>query len=142
MAFLADVNVLVALLHARHAASARTVAWLEREAAAREVLICRMAQMGVLRVLTNPSWMKEDALPAARVWEGLDLLLTDERFARVDEPARFETEWRRLTRSLPAGRCAGTDFYFAALARAGGHRLLTLDRDFLKFEQLDVVIPA
>lgn len=142
MALLADVNVLVALLHARHAASERTIAWLEREAGARDVLICRVAQMGVLRILTNPAWMKEDALPAARVWEGLDLLLTDERFARVEEPARLEAEWRRLTRSLPAGRCAGTDHYFAAFARAGGHRLLTLDRGFLEFDQLEVVIPA
>jgi len=142
MAFLADVNVLVALLHARHAASERTIAWLEREAAPREVLICRVAQMGVLRILTNPAWMKEDALPAAEVWQGLDLLLTDDRFARAPEPPRFEVEWRRLTQSLPAGRCAGTDFYFAAFARAGGHRLLTLDRDFLDFEQLDVLIPV
>ena len=31
MAFLADVNVVIALLHARHAASKRAIAWLERQ---------------------------------------------------------------------------------------------------------------
>jgi toxin-antitoxin system PIN domain toxin len=142
MAYLADVNVLVALLHARHAASARVVAWLDRQEGPATILLCRVAQMGALRILTNPAWMKEDARSAADVWDAWDLLLTDDRFAPVTEPRRLETEWRALTRDLPAGRCAETDTYFAAFARAGSYQLVTLDRGFRQFRDLDPMILA
>jgi predicted nucleic acid-binding protein len=122
LAYLADANVLIALLHARHVLSGRVVAWLDNQREPRTVLVCRVAQMAVLRVLTNPAWLKEEVLRAAAVWEAWDLLLTDNRFAWVREPARLEEEWRFLTRSFPAGRCADTDSYFAAFARAGGFR--------------------
>jgi toxin-antitoxin system PIN domain toxin len=140
MAYLADVNFLIALLHERHAASLRAAAWLDSEDEPRNILLCRVAQMGALRILTNPAWLKEDVLPARAVWDAWDLLLTDERFARVNEPSGLEPEWRRVTEELAAGQCAETDTYFAAFARAGGHRLLTFDRGFRRFEGLDVVI--
>jgi toxin-antitoxin system PIN domain toxin len=140
MAYLADVNFLVALLHARHAFSAAAVAWLDRQEEPAGILLCRVAQMGVLRILTNPAWLKEDVQPAAAVWQAWDLLLTDDRFARVDEPPRLEAEWRRLTGDFPAGRCAETDTYLAAVARAGGFRLLTFDQGFRRFENLDALI--
>jgi len=141
MAFLADVNVLIALLHARHAASGRAIAWLDRQQESSSILLCRVAQMGVLRILTNPAWMKDEALPAAAIWEAWDVLLSDDRFARVEEPPRLEAQWRVLTQDFPAGRCAETDTYLAAFARAGGHRLLTFDRGFRRFEGLDVTMP-
>jgi uncharacterized protein len=140
MAFLVDVNVLVALLHARHAASARAVAWLDRQEDPGSILLCRVAQMGVLRILTNPSWLKEDCRSASEVWNAWDLLLTDDRFVRVDEPLRLEAEWRRLTRDFPAGRCAETDTYFAAFASSGGYQLVTFDRGFRRFDKLDVTV--
>lgn len=56
MAFLADVNFLVALLHARHTASPIANAWLDEQDEPACVAVCRVAQMGALRVLTNPSW--------------------------------------------------------------------------------------
>jgi uncharacterized protein len=141
LAYLADTNFLVALLHARHSASERAVAWLNsQEEGPKIILLCRVAQMGALRILTNPAWLKEEVLPAAAVWEAWDLLLTDNRFSRVQEPARLEEVWRRLTRSLAAGRCAETDIYFAAFAIAGGHRLVTFDRGFRQFEELDVEV--
>jgi hypothetical protein len=140
MAYLADVNVLIALLHARHQHAQRAAAWLAELPEGAKILLCRVAQMGVLRILTNRSWLREDVLSAGEVWSGWDLLLTDDRFAAVDEPAGFESEWRRSTQSLPHGRSAETDFYFAAFATAGGHRLLTFDRGFRSFDGLDVLI--
>jgi hypothetical protein len=99
-----------------------------------------MAQMGALRVLTNVRWRKSEVWSAAEVWDAWDLMLTDDRFARVEEPPRIEAEWRRLTPALASGRCADTDAYLAAFARAGGYRLLTFDRGFEQFEGLDVEI--
>lgn len=140
MACLADVNFLVALLHARHSASKRAAAWLEEQDGPGSVLLCRVVQMGVLRILTNPAWLKEDVLSARVVWDAWDLLLTDDRFARVDEAPGLEKRWRRLTAEFPAGRCAETDTYLAAFARAGGHGLVTFDRGFRRFEGLDATI--
>jgi hypothetical protein len=68
------------------------------------------------------------------------LLLTDDRFAQVAEPSRLEAEWRFLTQAFAVGRCVETGTYFAAFARAGGHRLLTFDRGFRQFDGLDVEI--
>jgi uncharacterized protein len=141
MGYLADVNFLIALLHARHALSDRAVAWLGRQEQAGSILLCRVAQMGVLRILTNPTWLKGDVLAATAVWDAWDLLLTDDRFTSIQEPAGLESEWRLVTRDLAAGRNAGTDTYLAAFARAGGYRLLTFDRRFRHLEGLDVEIP-
>jgi hypothetical protein len=140
MAYLADVNFLIALLHARHAASERAAAWLDGQEEPRSVRLCRVVQMGALRILTNPAWLQEDVLPARSVWDAWDLLLTDDRFARVSEPPRLEAEWRLLTEEFPVGRCAETDAYLAAFARAGGLRVLTFDRGFRRFEGLDAMI--
>jgi len=140
MAYLADVNFPIALLHARHSASPRAVAWLDRQSDPGCVLLCRVVQMGVLRILTNPAWLKEDAQPARAVWDAWDRMLTDDRLALVDEPPGLEAEWRRLTEGFTAGRCAETDTYLAAFARSGGYRLLTFDRGFRQFEDLDVLV--
>jgi len=142
MGYLADVSFLIALLHARHALSDRAVAWLGRQEQAGSILLCRVAQMGVLRILTNPTWLKDDVLPATAVWDAWDLLLTDDRFTSIQEPPGLESEWRLVTRDLAVGRNAGTDTYLAAFARAGGYRLLTFDRGFRHLEGLDVEIPG
>ena len=141
MGYLADVNFLIALLHARHALSERAVAWLGRQEQAGSILLCRVAQMGVLRILTNPAWLKRDALTATAVWDAWDLLLTDDRFTSIQEPAGIESEWRLVTQGFAAGRHAGTDAYLASFARAGGYSVLTFDRGFQQFEGLDVEIP-
>jgi toxin-antitoxin system PIN domain toxin len=140
MGYLADVNFLVAILHARHAFSKRAVSWLDHQKEPGSVLLCRVVQMGALRLLTDSRWLKTEVRSAASVWDGLDLTLTDDRVARVEEPPRIEAEWRRLTRAFPAGRCADSDAYLAAFAHAGGYRLLTFDRGFRQFEGLDVEI--
>lgn len=140
MPHLADVNFLVALFHARHTKTAKAVAWLESQEEPGVIVLCRVVQMGVLRVLTNPAWLEEEALSASTVWQAWDDALEDERFSWVDEPAGLEAEWRSLTGAFPAGRCAETDTYLAAFARAGGYRLLTFDRGFRDLEGVDSLV--
>lgn len=136
MASLIDVNVLIALLHARHTKSVQAVNWLERQAEPEAVLICRVVQMGALRILTNPKVMKNDAMSAGIFWRGWDSVLQDERFALVKEPETFEPVWRELTSKLPAGTSAETDAYLAALALAGDWQLATFDQGFTRFPKL------
>lgn len=141
-ASLCDVNVLVALLHARHVHSARAVAWLEQQDQRDSVLICRVAQMGALRILTNSQWLKEEVMSAVEFWRGWEVLLSDDRFTFINEPANLEMVWKRITKPFPKGQTAGTDTYFAAFATAINHRLVTFDRGFRRFSHLNVDILA
>lgn len=138
MASLIDVNVLIALLHARHRHSPQAVAWLDRQDEIASVLICRVVQMGALRILTHPTVMKKDAMNAGTFWRGWDAVAQDERFAWADEPEIFETVWRELTGKLPAGTSAETDAYLAALSLAGAWKLATFDQGFTRFPNLDL----
>ncbi|MEO7725562.1 MAG: TA system VapC family ribonuclease toxin [Chthoniobacterales bacterium] len=141
MAGLLDVNVLVALLHERHRHAAEAVRWLARQTSA-SILICRVAQMGALRILTQPVVMREDVISAAEFWDGWGRLMADERFAAVSEPPDLEQVWRDLTLGLPKGRPVGTYSYFAALALAGNWTLVSFDRGFEGFRDLRSETPA
>lgn len=140
MGALVDINVLVALLHARHLHSARAVAWLASLDENHAIAICRVAQMGALRILTRPSVMKEDVKSAAEFWRGWTMLLEDDRFSRVDEPPGFESVWQTVTTRLRRGEVAETDAYLAAFALAGQHRLVSFDRGMKRFTGVDTEI--
>ncbi len=134
MAFLCDVNFLVALFYAGHRHSERAVAWLEKQDMPGSILVCRVAQMGALRVLTNQAWMKDEVKTPAEFWRAWDGLLNDGRFATVNESPGFEKAWRSLTSRYTRGKMAETDAYLAAFATSGGYGMLTFDREFARFK--------
>jgi toxin-antitoxin system PIN domain toxin len=142
MGALVDVNVLVALMHARHVHSPLAVRWLAGRDEPDAVVVCRVAQMGALRILTHPSAMKEEVKSASEFWGGWQRLLEDGRFALSSEPAGLEDVWRALSASLPKGTPAETDCYLAAFAIAGAHSLVSFDRGMRRFKGLDVVTPS
>ena len=72
MAWLGVVNVLLTLLHAP--CFLGPAIWLEEQNELKSVLICRVAQMGALRILTNPRWLKDDVMSDAEFWRGWDTL--------------------------------------------------------------------
>jgi toxin-antitoxin system PIN domain toxin len=140
--FLADVNVLIALLHAEHPHSLRANAWLDRLSSPDLVGLCRITQMGLLRLMTNSRWLKSEAREADEVWSGWGALLADGRFRFLDEPSSLEREWRRLTAGLARGRMVETDSYLAAFAISAGIPIVTFDRGFERWPRLRVEIPA
>ena len=142
MGALVDVNVLVALLHARHVHSSLAVAWLESQDQARAIAICRVSQMGALRILTHPSIMKDDVKTAAEFWHGWTKLTEDDHFLQVAEPPDLESAWRTVTAPLRRGHAAGTDAYLAAFAIAGRHRIVSFDRGMKRFAGVDAEILA
>lgn len=142
MGALVDVNVLVALMHARHAYSARAVRWLAGHDEPGAVVVSRVSQMGALRILTHPSAMKDEVKSASEFWDGWQRLMADDRFALVGEPAGLENTWRALTGALPRGKPAETDCYLAAFAIAGKHSLVSFDRGLRRFAGLDLMTPA
>lgn len=136
MAALVDVNVLIALLHARHRHGALASSWLDTCVDPGAIGICRIVQMGALRILTSRSAMREDVLTPAQFWRGWERMMSDGRFVMVAEAPELEPAWRAITESLPVGRIAETDTYLAAFAFAGDHTFVTFDRGFRIFRQL------
>lgn len=142
MAALVDVNVLVALMHARHVHSAPAVRWLAGQSEPGGVAVCRVSQMGALRILTHPSAMKDEVKNASEFWGGWERLIQDDRFGMVGEPAGLETAWRALSSALARGKPAETDCYLAAFAISGKHSLVSFDRGLRRFTGLDLVTPV
>jgi uncharacterized protein len=65
---LCDVNVLLALVTDRHTLHTTAVHWFD-DVPPGGTTICRVVQMGLLRLLNNPSVMREDTLDAATCWD-------------------------------------------------------------------------
>ena len=140
MGWLVDVNFLVALLHSRHRHCGKAIAWLEQREGEESVAICRVAQMGALRLLTRRAVMGEDTLSAAKFWVGWGRMMSDVRFSIVGEPSFLEAERRRITSLHPRGQCAETDAYFAAFGLSGGFTVVTFDHTFRRFEEIELEI--
>lgn len=123
-------------MHARHAHCRSATAWLDRQERVGSVGICRLAQMGALRILTRSALMKEDVLSPEQFWSGWARMVRDDRLVWLDEPRGLEPVWREVTLALERGQCAETDTYFAAFARTMGSTLVTFDRGFRRFSRL------
>lgn len=141
MASLIDVNVLMALLYEDHLHTRPALDWL-KEQSPKSVLICRVVQMGALRLLTKPSVMKGEVVNPAVFWKMWDRLRQDSRFAFVTEPETFDSEWKKMTSSLATGESAGTDAYLSAFAKAGGYILVTFDKGMTRFRTTKTVVLA
>jgi len=136
--FLPDINVWVALLAARHVHNKEAIAWIS-EAADGSVALCRIAQMGLLRLLTNERAMGPDVVTSARAWELHDQMMSDPRFYFLPEPDGLERAWRAHTHHERRGHAGWTDAYVAAFAKAANLRLVTFDKQ-LKASSADTVI--
>jgi uncharacterized protein len=131
MTFFPDVNVWLALVVAEHTHSGAAQNWAQ-QATSDWIVLNRITQMGLLRMLTNSSVMGRDALTGAAAWLVADELLERENIRLVKEPDGLERNWRDLT---PKGRISPnfwTDAYLAAFARTTGFTLVTFDRGFAK----------
>jgi uncharacterized protein len=139
MTFFPDVNVWLALVVAEHTHARQAQNWAER-ASGDWLVMNRITQMGLLRLLTNPSVMGSDALTGAQAWLVADELLEHENIRLVKEPDGLERNWRDLT---PHGRISPnfwTGAYLAAFARTTGFTLVTFDRGFSKHPNIPVQI--
>ena len=144
MPALCDVNVLLALVTDRHALHGLSVRWSESIPAAGAV-VCRVAQMGLLRLLNNPAVMQEDVLDTASCWALWRRLLEDERFRFApDEPPDLDAAFERFTIGRAFSPRLWTDAYLAAYAHAAQLTLVTLDHGFRSFPGLacDILEPG
>jgi predicted nucleic acid-binding protein len=73
-----DVDVWVALAYEGHQHHESATAWFAK-LNEETVYFCRFIQLGLLRLLTHPSVMREDVRNRTEVWQVYDLFLRDER---------------------------------------------------------------
>ncbi len=73
-------------------------------------------------------------------WTVYNQLSEKQRCRLSQEPDNIESHWRRFAERKSASPKLWMDAYLAAFAAAGGHTLLTIDKAFLQFEQIDVII--
>lgn len=123
---LPDVGVWLAAVWGRHVHHPPVARWFEQQQ--ERMLFCRVTQMSLLRLISNPAVMGTDVLARGAAWRVFDRLFTDERVGWADEPAHLEAVWRALSAREDDSHRLWTDDYLAAFAQAGGMVLATLDR--------------
>ena len=95
-------------------------------------------QLALIRLLGNRTILGHDAVSAAGAWELIGTLLEDERVEFVDEPPNLDSALSALLKfPVPTGNLV-SDAYLAAFAIASSRTLVTLDRGFRHFRNLDV----
>jgi toxin-antitoxin system PIN domain toxin len=139
MIFLPDINLWLALAVESHIHHTAAVNWFEA-VSNDDCLFCRMTQQGFLRLLTNPKAMGKDAVSLPQAWLMYDALLRDPRVAFAREPVGLELLWRSYTAHQSFSPKIWNDAYLAAFARAAGFQLVTFDRGFAQFANLDCII--
>jgi toxin-antitoxin system PIN domain toxin len=122
---LLDVGVWLAAAWGRHVHHAIAADWFDRQAD--ELLFCRVTQMSLLRLLSNPAIMGDDAVDRSQAWRVFDELWADERVLWADEPAELDGVWRAISAREDKAHKLWTDDYLAAFAQTSGATLATLD---------------
>jgi uncharacterized protein len=123
---LVDVGVWLAAVWGRHVHQPLAAQWFGEEAD--DIAFCRVTQMGLLRLLSNPAIMGEDAIDRSQAWRTYDQLWADERVLWADEPAELDAVWRAISARDDKSHKLWTDDYLAAFAQASDATLVTLDR--------------
>ncbi|MGH3657463.1 MAG: TA system VapC family ribonuclease toxin [Micromonosporaceae bacterium] len=125
---LLDVGVWLAAAWADHQFHSRVRDWLSDRT--ENLAMCRVAQMGVLRLLSTPAVMGTQVLSRAEAWMAVDRLRDDDRVGWALEPPNLEPVWRAISARPDNSHRLWTDDYLAAFAQVSGMTLATLDRGF------------
>jgi hypothetical protein len=138
---LLDVNVWLAATWGRHRAHPVASAWFDHQAEG--LVMCRVAQMGLLRLLSNASVLGPDVLTRAGAWRVVDRLMGDDRVLWQDEPPTLEAVWRATSARDDSSHRLWTDDYLAAFAQSARLTLATLDQPLpARYPSVDVVVLA
>jgi uncharacterized protein len=135
---LVDVNVWLALSvpdHVHHDRARRY--WYEESAA--ELAFCRVTSLAFLRLSTQPAVMGGNPLTVSQAWKAYQALRQLPEVILAREPDGCEARLGTWVNEGAASPRLWTDAYLAAFAVAGGFRFATLDRDFRRFPDLDLL---
>lgn len=135
---LPDVNVWLALGVPDHSLHRRARRYWYEESG-RELAFCRITALGFLRLITNSSVMGDEPLTVPQAWEAYLAFRRLPEVILAPEPEGSETLLEAWATDGNPSRHHWTDAYLAAFATAGAFRLVTFDRDFTRFPDLDLL---
>lgn len=139
---LPDINVWLALAvqeHPHHTLAHQYWASALADQAAQGSLgepclwFCRTTMLGLVRLLCQPKAVGAGALELAPAWALYQQYRAMPQIGLLTEPADCETRIQTLLSSAALPARLWTDTYLAALAQSAGLRLVTFDRDFMRF---------
>ena len=122
---LVDVGVWLAATWGRHARHRVARQWFNEQS--RDLMLCRVTQMSLLRLVTNPAVMADDVVTRGEAWRIIDVLWSDERVLWAEEPDELEAVFRAISARSDTSHKLWTDDYLAAFAQASDASLATLD---------------
>ncbi|HEY2577431.1 MAG TPA: TA system VapC family ribonuclease toxin [Streptosporangiaceae bacterium] len=122
---LVDVGVWLAAIWGRHAQHRVATQWFDKQSD--DLVLCRVTQMSLLRLISNPTIMGADAVTQGEAWRVFDQLWSDDRVLWADEPNQLESVFRAISARSDHSHKLWTDDYLAAFAQASGASLATLD---------------
>lgn len=139
---LADVNVWLATVVEAHPHHDPTIRWWKEEVlpASSTVFFCRVTQLGLLRLLSNDAVMGAARRSPAEAWHDYDQLLSQPPVSFLAEPEGLGERIRAHTFERERSASLWTDAYLAAFAQQAKVRLVTFDRGFRRFEELDLIV--
>lgn len=120
---LLDVGVWLAAVWGRHVHHPVAATWFDEQTDT--LVLCRVTQMSLLRLLSNPAVMGSDVVTRGGAWNVVDRLRADDRISWSDEPPQLEAVWRALSARDEASHKRWTDDYLAAFAQVGNLTLAT-----------------
>jgi toxin-antitoxin system PIN domain toxin len=136
---LPDVNLWIALAAEGHVHHAVARGWFATQPEA-SVAFCRITQMGLLRLLTNPSVMRRGPRTIAQAWEIFARLRADGRLVFAVEPDGVEPAWRQFMTHPGVGPSSWTDAYLAAFAQTHSYSLVTFDAAFGRWSAIRLTL--
>lgn len=142
MKCLCDSNVFLALAVGQHAHHSIAANWFGNLADSDTAAFCRATRISFLRLLTQKIAPDYAPLTNQQAWTTLDRLMEDDAIHFESEPPGVDAIWRQLSETPAASPKVWMDAYLAAFAICANLRLVTFDRDFVKFESwgLDLLL--
>jgi uncharacterized protein len=128
--FFPDLNVWLALSHARNSHNTKAWRWLNLLPGESRLIFSRYTQLGLLRLLTNQSVMGDETLTLRKAWDVYDHWLEDSRVEFYPEPNGVDAGFREAIAPF-AGKAAHKwigDCYLLAYAKQSDATLATFDK--------------
>lgn len=136
---LVDVCVWTAALWEKHTHHVVAKRWLDGRDD-EELIFCRVTEMAVLRLLSNPAVMRDDVVSRRHAWNIVVELQQDPRVRFLQEPAGLAPLWIAFSKRDDSSHQLWTDDYLAAFAQAAHADLVTLDRSMrARYPSVDVI---
>lgn len=138
---LPDVNVWLALAVKEHVHHDAAVSYWQRTAGAAGPLryFCRVSSLGLVRLLMNPRVMSSKQLGMKEAWSLYRRFAELPGVRMLDEPSSaVDRELGAMASSSIPSRHF-TDAYFAALAARARLRIVSFDRDFERFQNVNLL---